>query len=93
MGGAKLGPDAYKKLYPAEFYKQFIDNGIRPDGRSFGVGRPVTIGLNPIEAPASSALVKIGNTSVLAGCTFEVWILSYLESEFAFRLSDRFNSI
>ena len=68
----KLGPDAYKKLYPAEFYRKFVENGIRPDGRSFGSGRPVTIGLKPIEGPSSSALVKIGSTSVLAGLTFEV---------------------
>ena len=71
-GSAELGPDAYKKLYPAEFYKRFIDNNLRPDGRPFGGGRPVTIGVGAIESADASALVKIGSTSVLAGLTFAV---------------------
>ena len=71
-GGANLGPDAYKRLYPAEFYRQFIINGMRPDGRSFGTGRPVTIGVGAIESTTASALVKIGSTSVLAGLSFTV---------------------
>ena len=69
-GGANLGPDAYKRLYPAEFYRQFIINGMRPDGRS--TGRPVTIGVGAIESTTASALVKIGSTSVLAGLSFTV---------------------
>jgi len=69
---ANLDPDAFKKLYPEEFYRNFIESGIRPDGRAFGRARPTTIGLGAVETADSSALVKVGSTTVLAGIKLEV---------------------
>jgi len=68
----QLDPDAFKKLYPENFYQKYIDNGIRPDGRAFGRARPTTIGLGAVETADASALVKIGSTTVLAGIKLEV---------------------
>ena len=68
----KLEAGAFKKLYPEQFYKQHIDGGYRPDGRTFGRARPTTIGLDATATADSSALVKIGNTTVLAGIKLEV---------------------
>jgi exosome complex component RRP43 len=67
-----LDPEAFKKLYPDAFYRKFIESGIRPDGRAFGRARPTTIGLGAVETADSSALVKIGSTTVLAGIKLEV---------------------
>lgn len=67
-----LGPEAFKKLYPEQYYKRFIESGIRPDGRTFGRARPATIGLGAVSTADSSALVKIGSTTVLAGIKLEV---------------------
>lgn len=71
-----LGPDAFKKLYPEQYYKRFIESGIRPDGRKFGRARPATIGLDAVSTADSSALVKIGSTTVLAGIKLEVSLCS-----------------
>ncbi len=67
-----LQADAFKKLYPREFFAKFIEDGIRPDGRPLGRGRPTTIGLGVVSTADSSALVKIGSTTALAGVKLEV---------------------
>ena len=67
-----LEADAFKKLYPKEFLSKFIESGIRPDGRPVGRCRPTTIGLNVVSTADSSALVKIGSTTALAGAKSEV---------------------
>ena len=67
-----LEPEAFKNLYPDLFFDRFLDNGIRPDGRTFGGARPVTIGPDAVGTADASALVKLGNTTVLAGLNLEV---------------------
>ena len=67
-----LQADAFKKLYPREFFSRFIEDGIRPDGRPIGRCRPSTIGLDVVSTADSSALVKIGSTTALAGVKLEV---------------------
>ena len=67
-----LQADAFKKLYPREFFSKFVDDGIRPDGRPVGRCRPTTIGLDVVSTADSSALVKIGSTTALAGVKLEV---------------------
>lgn len=67
-----LQADAFKKLYPREFFTKFIESGIRPDGRPVGRCRATTIGLNVVSTADSSALVKIGSTTALAGVKLEV---------------------
>ena len=70
--GGSLEAGAFKKIYPREFFSTFIETGIRPDGRPVGRCRPTTIGLNVVSTADSSALVKIGNTTALAGAKLEV---------------------
>ena len=67
-----LQADAFKKLYPKEFFAKFIEDGIRPDGRPVGRCRPTTIALGVVSTADSSALVKIGSTAALAGVKLEV---------------------
>lgn len=67
-GGAAIGTgldaDAFRKLYPEDYFKSFLEDGIRPDGRVLGRARPTTIGLNTISSADGSALVKQGETTV-----------------------------
>ena len=66
-----LEPEAFKKLYPEQYYQRFIDSGVRPDGRPFGRCRPTTIGLDAVGTADASALVKVGSTTALAGIKLE----------------------
>jgi exosome complex component RRP43 len=37
---AAVDADAFKKLYPENFYGQFLERSTRPDGRPLGRARP-----------------------------------------------------
>jgi exosome complex component RRP43 len=76
-GGAQphqqqLQADAFKRLYPEQFFARFVAEGLRPDGRGLRTPRPVAVGLHSVGAADGSALVKIGATTVLAGARLEV---------------------
>ena len=63
----ELQAEAFKQLYPEQYYAKFISANLRPDGRSLHDARAVSIGINPIGTADSSALVKIGETTAMAG--------------------------
>ncbi len=63
----ELQAEAFKQLYPEQYYAKFINSSLRPDGRPLDGARATTIGLNPIGTADSSALVKIGETTAMAG--------------------------
>jgi exosome complex component RRP43 len=65
--------DAFKRLYPEQYFARFIQEGVRPDGRPVGQARPTTIGLNALSSADGSALVKIGSTTALACIKLEVY--------------------
>lgn len=71
--GDTLEADAFKRLYPSQFYSRFIANSVRPDGRPLMRSSDISIGLNAVTTSASSALVKIGTTTALAGIKLEVF--------------------
>ncbi|GAX85983.1 hypothetical protein CEUSTIGMA_g13399.t1 [Chlamydomonas eustigma] len=62
-----LDADAFRKLYPEQYFQRFLDDGIRPDGRTIGRSRATTIGVGTISSVEGSALVKQGDTTILAG--------------------------
>ena len=63
--GAGLDAQAFRRLYPELYLQRFLDDGIRPDGRTLGRARSCTIGLGTITSVDGSALVKQGNTTVV----------------------------
>jgi len=71
MAQDALEPDAFKKLYPDQYYARFVAEGLRPDGRPLARARPTTIALGAVSTADSSALVKIGSTTVMAGIKLE----------------------
>uniref|UniRef100_A0A7S0WPP7 Ribosomal RNA-processing protein 43 n=1 Tax=Chlamydomonas leiostraca TaxID=1034604 RepID=A0A7S0WPP7_9CHLO len=62
-----LQADAFKKLYPNAYFQRWVEEGVRPDGRTLGRGRPLTIGVGAVASCRGSAMVKLGHTTVLAG--------------------------
>lgn len=71
-----LQADAFKKLYPEQYFEKFAQERLRPDGRALTICRPVTIGLHAAGSADGSALIKIGTTTVLAGSRLEVMVPS-----------------
>ena len=76
--GTALDADAFQRLYPADYYKEFLDQGIRPDGRRFQEARETTIGVGVVSTADASALIRIGSSAAMAGVKLEVPALSDL---------------
>ncbi|GIL72003.1 hypothetical protein Vretimale_572 [Volvox reticuliferus] len=72
MASDDVDAEAFKRLYPEQYYDRFLSEGVRPDGRPLGRARAVTIGAGAITSVDGSALVKVGRTTVLAGVRLEI---------------------
>jgi len=57
--------EAYRKLYPQEFLGRFLSEGLRPDGRGLSKARSVSVNTAAVSSSPGSALVKIGDTTVI----------------------------
>lgn len=70
----KMEVEAFQRLDPENFYRRFIKNGVRPDGRELRAVRPISVDVEVLssEHVQASALVGLGSTKVLAGITLEV---------------------
>ncbi|RLN73675.1 hypothetical protein BBJ28_00021629 [Nothophytophthora sp. Chile5] len=64
--------EMYRKLFPAEYMRKCLASKVRPDSRTIEASRPVQLQTNVIQTAASSSLVKLGNTSVLAAIKLAV---------------------
>lgn len=67
-----LEAEAFKALYPHQYFARFFANGTRPDGRSLSRARATVIGFQAVSSADSSALVKIGSTTALCTLTLQV---------------------
>lgn len=56
-------------LRPREYHDQLVSKGQRIDGRRLDEARELKLETNAIRTADSSALVKLGNTSLICGCT------------------------
>ncbi|XP_053680341.1 exosome complex component RRP43-like [Anopheles nili] len=74
----------FKLLHPVKYYKDYLDNNIRPDGREPEDLRPLAISLNVIKNADGSAVVKIGNTTVICGIKAELSAPKALEPSMGF---------
>lgn len=66
--------EAFQRLDPENFYRRFVKNGVRPDGRELRAVRPIAVDVGVLsqERVQASALVGLGSTKVLAGITLQV---------------------
>ncbi|KAF9583302.1 Exosome complex component RRP43 [Lunasporangiospora selenospora] len=62
----------FQKLHPVEFFRKFISQGVRPDGRLLEGFRPTTVHKNVVSTANGSAMVRIGGTTVICGVKAEV---------------------
>jgi exosome complex component RRP43 len=63
--------DAFRKVYPVEFYNKFLEKSVRPDGRSLSKFRKTYISSGSIITAMGSSFVRIGQSSVVAGIKCE----------------------
>uniref|UniRef100_A0AAR2LHT3 Exosome complex component RRP43 n=1 Tax=Pygocentrus nattereri TaxID=42514 RepID=A0AAR2LHT3_PYGNA len=57
---------------PLEYHRSFLKENCRPDGRELGEFRPTTLNTGSINTADGSALVRIGNTTVICGIKGEL---------------------
>ncbi|BGP37150.1 hypothetical protein JCM10450v2_001056 [Rhodotorula kratochvilovae] len=74
---SNLTPTLFKRLFPRPYLERFLSEGIRPDGRSAAKGehecwRDASVNTGSVSTAPSSALVRLGKTSVVCGITLEV---------------------
>lgn len=73
-GNKTMEVEAFQRLDPETFYRRFVNNGVRPDGRELRAVRPISVDVGVLSGDrvAASALVGLGSTKVLAGITLQV---------------------
>ncbi|XP_052036481.1 exosome complex component RRP43 isoform X1 [Apodemus sylvaticus] len=57
----------FKTVEPLEYYRRFLKENCRPDGRELGEFRTTTVNIGSISTADGSALVRLGNTTVVCG--------------------------
>ncbi|XP_066286358.1 exosome complex component RRP43-like [Branchiostoma lanceolatum] len=62
----------FKTAQPVEYYRRFLKEDVRPDGRELGEIRHTTLNIGSITTAEGSALVKLGNTTVICGIKAEL---------------------
>ncbi|KAL7847466.1 hypothetical protein AOLI_G00221840 [Acnodon oligacanthus] len=62
----------FKTAEPLEYHRSFLKENCRPDGRELGEFRPTTLNIGSINTADGSALVRIGNTTVICGIKAEL---------------------
>ncbi|GAA5846610.1 hypothetical protein JCM9279_006761 [Rhodotorula babjevae] len=76
---SNLTPTLFRRLFPRPYLERFLDQGIRPDGRtldtkckSSNCWRDPSANTGSVSTAPSSALVRLGKTSVVCGITLEI---------------------
>lgn len=64
--------EEFRVLRPVEYHSQLVSKGKRADGRSLEDVRELKLETDAIRTAESSSLVKLGNTSLVCGCTIQV---------------------
>uniref|UniRef100_A0A8C5BDR5 Ribosomal RNA-processing protein 43 n=1 Tax=Gadus morhua TaxID=8049 RepID=A0A8C5BDR5_GADMO len=62
----------FRTAEPLEYHRSFLKENCRPDGRELVEFRTTTLNIGSISTAEGSALVKIGNTTVICGIKMEL---------------------
>lgn len=62
----------FKTAQPREFYKQFLKENVRPDGRSVEEYRECLLNVNSISTAEGSSIVRLGDSMVVCGVKAEL---------------------
>lgn len=64
--------EEFRVLRPREYHSQLVSKGQRADGRTMEEIRELKLEIDAIRTADSSSLVKLGNTSIVCGCTSQI---------------------
>ncbi|PUZ44363.1 hypothetical protein GQ55_8G083700 [Panicum hallii var. hallii] len=64
--------EAYRRLFPLAFLERHLGESVRPDARRLSEARPTTVALGAVSSAHGSALVRLGDTAMLASVKLEV---------------------
>jgi exosome complex component RRP43 len=64
--------EIFSRIQPHEYLKKFLNEKVRPDGRILDQFRTTNIMRNAISTANSSAMVRLGGTTVVCGIKAEV---------------------
>uniref|UniRef100_A0A0E0BIC8 Ribosomal RNA-processing protein 43 n=1 Tax=Oryza glumipatula TaxID=40148 RepID=A0A0E0BIC8_9ORYZ len=64
--------EAYRRLFPLAFLERHLRESVRPDARRPAEARPTTVALAAVSSAHGSALVRLGDTAMLASIKLEV---------------------
>lgn len=62
----------YKEIHPIKYFRDYLQNEIRPDGRDLAGTRPLQLNIDSIHTADGSATVKLGNTIMVCGIKAEL---------------------
>lgn len=62
----------FKRLHPVAYLERFLSEYIREDGRAFEQAREVQCNVGAITTAAGSALVRLGQTTIVCGVKAEI---------------------
>jgi exosome complex component RRP43 len=68
----EMDAGVFKRVQPVAYYRHFIDQDVRPDGRLFSDVRQTTVTVGAIETADGSSMVRMGNTTVVCGIKVQV---------------------
>ncbi|KAI8818353.1 ribosomal protein S5 domain 2-type protein [Fimicolochytrium jonesii] len=71
-GGFSLDADTFKKIHPTEYHRRFLSQGVRADGRELLRFRKAIVTVGVISTAHGSAMVRLGDTTVICGVKAEV---------------------
>ncbi|KAL7422627.1 hypothetical protein Q5752_001918 [Cryptotrichosporon argae] len=62
----------FRRLHPDQYLSRFLARGYRPDGRKLAASRAASVNAGSIATADGSALVRLGDTTVVCGIKAEV---------------------
>jgi len=69
---AAMDADLLQKFNAEEYYRHFLADGLRPDGRGIRDSRAAELRKGPLSSAYGSASVRLGNSAALAGVRGEI---------------------
>jgi len=62
----------FQRLHPRIYFERFVAENVRPDGREFDEWRDVSVNVGSISTANGSALVRLGDTTIVCGVKAEI---------------------
>ncbi|KAJ7773241.1 ribosomal protein S5 domain 2-type protein [Mycena metata] len=72
MADSALKASIFQRLHPRAYLERFVAESVRPDGRPFDAWRDVSVNVGSISTANGSALVRLGETTIVCGVKAEI---------------------